>query len=254
MRTIKTITIFSLGLFFLTGCISANPDETPTAQPTDKPSDVASVDIRFTDQYFDGISKFGDLITEDAGTYSVEEIAVAVNNLTSFAKANLDEPYLLSGYWQDDDYLLTGVENSLTFVSDEALALLETNISEASSSAEAREALGEIFLIPNQDLEVGSLCYENWDMTNCRLQEPVFSNLQYGVDSSTGLLNVRIDITVYPLYQGNGGVPVVEERTYKYDAIMSLDNPPVSLGTDIPMFSIKNISSSLVIEGTEELF
>lgn len=235
----------------LSGCVVQDNDVTPVPSPSNS-SSSETIDLRFSKQFIEGSSTLGEYIQETAGSYSIPEVTVASYNLKNFVFLNLDSPYLLSGYWEKDDFILAGVSESISYLAEPALANVSSLIEDTSAS-NISEDLTSIFFVPSDVFEVSSLCYDEWDMTACRLQEPTIEKLTYEAGPENSLI-ISMTVKVYPLYTGESGTPVVEERLYSYVATMFPFNELESLDSEKPMFLINSLDSSLVIGETKELF
>lgn len=241
----------------LSGCVDSGVDKPNT--PEEPLSPQITVPILSTTQFDDSSIYLSNWDIRGTNNFEPEEVAVAGNTVRSFVLEALDNPYLISGYWSDDNYLMAGVEDIRFYLKGDALEEFDKLVESANSSATRGEALAElsamIFNPSNSDsAEILELCYSSWDLGSCRFSEPEIKTFEYSEDSE-GNLTFDITVLAQPLYlNSSNGKPFFENRLYSYSFTMGDFKAPISKTTEIPIYSIVNIVSSLDITSTEDLF
>jgi len=248
----------------LAGCAPQGDTPNNTSVPTSTPSSnstAKSVSLNTTTQYDNAFTYLATDIPSGTANASREEVLVAGWTAREYVFAALENPYLLAGYWgTKDKYIASGVEDVTNYLSGAANEQFEAHraaIAKSPTSAEGQAALAaftQIMYMPttNDELTLDSTCYDTWDMGSCRRDEVVISDIAVK-DGENGAIIINLKAKATPLFTDYEGV-VVEPRTYTYEFILKKTTPPVSIDTEIPIYTIDSINGSLVIDPTEKLF
>lgn len=199
-------------------------------------------------------------LTQGTPNASREEVLLAAWTAREYVYASLEDPYLISGYWEKDNYISSGVKNITRLLSGEAKeqyqknnAFLET-VPESEEGKAAMLAFRQIMYMPttNDELTIDTSCYDTWDIGSCRLSEVAISNIE-AQDGGDGSITIKLEVKVTPLFNDYQGV-VVEPRVYSYEFSLEKTTLPKSADTKIPIFTIIGVNGTLVINPTEKLF
>lgn len=249
-----------LVITIFTGCSFSEPDQGPDLESSTsgKASDI--IGLGTTSQYDEAFTYLASDITNGTAKASREEALLAAWTAREYVYASLEDPYLISGYWEEDNYTPKGVEKITRLFSGEAKEQFQetlTLLRDTPSSEDGQSAilyLSQIIYMPtaNDELALDSSCYDTWSMGSCRLSEVVISNIEV-YDGENETITIKLNAEATPLFNDYSGV-VFEPRLYSYEFNLKKTTLPESIDTSTPIFTITKINGTLVINPTEKLF
>lgn len=264
MKKQLTLSVASTALILgmLTGCTSSPSDSNPTdPNPSETNSSSSTIGLEATSQYLEAFTYLGYNLPEGTEKASREQVLLAGWTAREYVYAALENPYLIAGYWAQDNYLSSGVEEITVNLSGTAKKEFLNNntvLKESPLSSEgisSTRSLSQIMFMPttNEELTLDPTCYDTWELGSCRKDEVAISNMSARDGKKDGSVIISLEAKATPLFNDYQGV-IIEPRIYQYEFTLEETNPPTSTDTKVPIYTINSINGSLVINPTEKLF
>lgn len=248
------ILLFGIVVIIASFAIWASINISESKAPDPIPSPIASskkIDLMTTLQYNEASPEIGQFYTNGSiGETETEYMVLAMWTTNSYIKNSIMNPYFITDYWgSKDNYSAKSLEKYLSpslssSLNDEFIeAAISPNSSEFKTYFESK-----IFL-PSEGLTVSPECYNTWDEEYCFSETPTITDMSYtGISKDSIKVDATIKIsTLYQKKDAPEGNLIVQDREYKMTFILNATNLPKTKDAILPIMTISNITSSLVI-------